>query len=75
MKVNVRMKNLPKEFDFKSNINPYGLIYHAKEMEDMYVVSTDKCSWNFNKQHFHNCFVRKDFVVCDKNDGVGGRHK
>lgn len=64
MKVNVTMKNLPKEFDFKSNINPLGLTYHAKEMDDQYVVTTDNCQWVFNKEEFHKCFVRKEYVIC-----------
>lgn len=67
MKVNVKMKNLPKEFNFKSNLNPMGLTYHAKEMDDRYVVSTDegRASWNYNKEKFRKHFVRKEFVVCD----------
>ena len=64
MKVNVKIKNLPKEFDFKSNINPFGFIYHAKEMDDYYVVTVEKSSWRINKERFHNSFVRKEFVVC-----------
>lgn len=64
MKVNVRMKNLPKEFDFKSNINTLGLIYHAKEMDNYYIVTVDKSKWNFNKENFHKYFVRKEFEVC-----------
>ncbi len=65
MKVNVRMKNLPKEFDFKSNVNPLGLTYHAIEMDEIYIVSTDGSVWDFDKQDFHNRFVRKEFVVCN----------
>lgn len=65
MKVNVRMKNLPKEFDFKSNINPFGFTYHAKEMDDWYVVSVDGTEWNFSKERLHNHFVKKEFVVCN----------
>lgn len=64
MKVNVKMKNLPKEFDFKSNVNPLGLTYHAIEMDEIYIVSTDGSVWDFDKQDFHNHFVRKEFVVC-----------
>ena len=64
MKVNVKMRNLPKEIDFISNINPLGLIYHAKEMDDRYIVTTGKSMWNYNKEKFHKHFVRKEFVVC-----------
>ncbi len=64
MKVNVRMKNLPKEFDFKSNINPLDLTYHAIEIDDIYVVTTGEDQWVYNKEEFHKCFVRKDYVVC-----------
>lgn len=63
MKVNVRMKNLPKEFDFKSNINPLGLIYHAKEMDDYYLVTIYDCEWRINKDNFHKHFVKKEYVV------------
>lgn len=63
MKVNVKMKNLPKEFDFVSNVNPCGLTYHAKEMDDRYVVTVGEVKWNFNKEKFHHYFVRKEFVV------------
>lgn len=65
MKVNVKMKNLPKEFNFKSNINPLGLIYHAKEMDYCYLVTVDKSNWNFNKEKFHKYFVRKEFEICN----------
>lgn len=64
MKVNVRMKNLPKEFDFKSNINPLGLAYHAKEMDGHYFVTTGDCEWRINKDNFHKHFVKKEYVVC-----------
>ena len=64
MKVNVKIKNLPKEFDFKSNINHMGLIYHAKEMDDGYMVTTGDCLWRYNKEKFHKHLVRKDYVIC-----------
>ena len=64
MKVDVRMKNLPKEFNFKSNINPVPYIYHAKEMDNHYVVTVDDCEWRFNKDDFHKHFVKKEYVVC-----------
>ena len=65
MKVNVRMKNLPKKFDFKSNINTR-FIYHAKEMEDYYIVTVGDSGteWRFSKQKVHNRFVKKDYVLC-----------
>lgn len=64
MKVHVKIKNLPKEFDFKSNINPYGLTYHAKEMDDRYIVSTDRIEWNYSKERLHNHLIKKEFVIC-----------
>ena len=30
------IKQLPEEFDFKSNINPFNIIYHAKEEKHRY---------------------------------------
>lgn len=70
MKVNVKIKNLPKEFDFKSNVNPLGLTYHAMEMDNEYVITSDSNIYgsnvyNYEKQRFHNCFLRKEFEVCN----------
>lgn len=64
MKVNVRMKNLPKEFDFKSNINCMDLIYHAKEMDNCYVVTVDDCACVFDKEDVHKHLVKKEYVIC-----------
>ena len=44
------IKALPKEFDFKSNINPIGLTYHAVEKEYYYIVTTDGCEWKIDKK-------------------------
>lgn len=60
------IKSLPKEFDFKSNINPYGLIYHAVEKEHHYVVTTDTCEWEYDKHEFRVSLLNGDFVVVGK---------
>ena len=65
MKVNVKIKKLPKEFDFKSNINPLGLTYHATEMDDRYVVQCGLSMWDYDKQNFHNRLLRKEYVICN----------
>ena len=57
------IKSLPKEFDFKSNINPIGIIYHAIEKEHCYVVTTDHCEWTYDKHEFRQSLFRDEFVV------------
>ena len=57
------IKNLPKEFDFKSNINPYGLTYHAVEKESYYVVTTDRCEWKINKLDFRKNLLNDNYVI------------
>lgn len=34
-------RELSDEFNFKSNINPFGILYHAKRKENCYEVSCD----------------------------------
>ena len=64
MKV-VDIKNLPKEFNFKSNINHYGILYHAKETEHGYIVTCDcsDCKWNFSKQEIRRKLFNNDYVI------------
>ena len=49
---------LPKEFDFKSNINELGLIYHAKETPQEYY----KVSWHFNGKDLSWNFTKKEMM-------------
>lgn len=61
------IKSLPKEFNFKSNINP-GLIYHAVEREHDYVITTDDCEWIYDKHELRHHLLNNDFVVIEEND-------
>ena len=64
MKV-VDIKKLPKEFDFKSNINPFGILYHAKETEHGYKVTCNcnNCSWDFSKKEMRRSLFNDDYVI------------
>lgn len=60
------LKNLPKEFDFKSNINTFGLLYHAEDKGDYYKVTCVgdlDCSWEFDKKSFYRDLLRGNFVI------------
>ena len=57
------IKALPKEFDFKSNINTMGLTYHAVKKENCYIVTTDDCEWVFSKHDMHKGLLNGDYVV------------
>lgn len=61
------IKKLPKEFDFKSNINTFGILYHAKEEKRNYVVTCADGSsgrWTFDKKDFRRRLLKGDFVAC-----------
>lgn len=55
----------PKEFDFKSNINQFGLIYHAVEEASYYVVTHDNSRWIYSKPDMHNHLSSGKFVIID----------
>lgn len=57
------IKALPKEFDFKSNINRMGLTYHAVEKEHCYVVTHNDSEWVYDKKEFRRYLLNNDFVV------------
>lgn len=59
------IKNLPKEFDFKSNINRVAkdLIYHAVEEKHRYVVTADGHTWTFPKEDFRRSLWCNDFTI------------
>lgn len=60
----VDIKNLPKEFNFKSNINPLNILYHATERENDYVVTSDGgCLWYFDKAEIHRSLLTGDYVI------------
>ena len=62
------IKKLPKEFNFKSNINPYGITYHAKELSHNYEVTWDLGSHiakdTYSKEEFHRRLLKNEFVIC-----------
>ena len=60
------IKALPKEFDFKSNINSMGLTYHAIEKEDGYVVTHEDMEWSFDKHEFRKKLLNGEYVVVGK---------
>lgn len=57
------IKALPKEFNFKSNINHMGLTYHAVEEEHCYVVTHNDSRWVYDKKEFRRNLLNDDFVV------------
>ena len=63
--VTVDIKNLPKKFSFKSNINHSVDRYHAEEKANAYVVTTDdtSCSWRYDKTEMHEHLLNGDFVI------------
>ena len=58
----------PKEFDFKSRINSFGLIYHAVEEPCRYTVYHDNSRWFYSKPKMHEYLSSGDFVIIDKED-------
>lgn len=62
------IKALPKEFDFKSNINPYDLTYHAKETKYNYEITWDLgehiASDTYSKKEFRRRLLKDEFVIC-----------
>lgn len=58
---------LPREFDFKSNINPYGITYHAIKEQHQYVV-TWKCGESchqctYSRNEFHKRLLKGEFEI------------
>jgi len=60
------IKKLPKEFDFKSNNNPWGITYHAKETEHGYEVTWDLsdhiATETYSKEDFRRRLFNDEFV-------------
>lgn len=59
------IKKLPKEFNFKSNVNVYGIVYHAIEQEHGYKVTCDVGAneWNFTKEEMHRSLLNGDYEI------------
>lgn len=62
---NIDINNLPKEFNFVSNINKLVPMYHAVETEYDYVVkSSDGYGpWHFDKDEIHSCIRNGDYII------------
>ena len=65
------IKALPKEFDFKSNINPIGLIYHAVEKLNCYVVTHEDSIWTYDKHEFRKNLLNDDYYLVDEEKPKG----
>ena len=59
------IKSLPKEFDFKSTFNP-GCIYHAREREHDYIITTNGCEWTDDKRDFYYHLFNDTYIVIEK---------
>ena len=61
----VDIKKLPVEFDFKSNLSPFGILYHAIETKHNYKVTcdiNDNC-WNFSKEEMRRRLFNNDYTI------------
>ena len=63
------IKNLPKEFDFKSKVNSLttGMLYHAKEEENGYKVTWNLedrvASCTYSKKKFRKFLLNDEFLI------------
>ena len=59
------IKALPDKFDFKSNINPLDIIYHAVKKDHCYEVTGDDCIWTYDEEDIHGHLMNDDYVIYD----------
>lgn len=59
------INNLPKEFNFESNINPFGILYHAKKTKHGYKVTCgcDNCCWFFSQDKIMRKILNGEYVL------------
>lgn len=59
------LNNLPKEFDFRSNVNSFDILYHAKETEQGYDVTCDcnDCKWKYTKAQIRGRLINGSFEI------------
>lgn len=59
------IKALPKEFDFLSRINPFGIVYHAVENQHNYVATVPDtgCTYSFPKSEFRRNLLDGTYVL------------
>ena len=61
----VDVNNLPKEFNFISNINKAVPMYHAVETESDYIVTS--CDgygpWHFDKEEIRESIIKNEYVI------------
>lgn len=65
------IKSLPKKFDFKSNINPLGITYHAVEKEDCYIVTHYDSKWEFTKSEMRKGLLNGDYHLVNEEKPQG----
>lgn len=59
------IKNLPNEFNFKSNINTFGIVYHAIKHKNGYKVSCDDntCEWDFSNREMYENLLNGNYEI------------
>ena len=59
------IKSLPDEFDFKSNINTFGIKYHAVKEKHGYKVTCDanSCEWDFSREEMHRNLLNGNYEI------------
>lgn len=64
------LRRLPKEFDFISHINPFGIVYHAKEEKHGYTVTCDGHRYAFSKRDLRGKFLNDEYELIERNDNM-----
>lgn len=60
--------NLPSEFYFKSNINPFGLIYRAHILSSQKVIiNSEEHVWEMPLSEFRRHLLKDEFEILDSN--------
>ena len=59
------LRQLPDEFDFKSKINPFGILYHAKERTHDYEVTCDISTqrWSISKHDMRMHLYHDEYLL------------
>lgn len=58
------IKKLPEEFNFKSNINPWGILYHAKKEKHRYKITWEEHGECYiEKKVFYRNLLKNNFII------------
>lgn len=57
------IKKLPRKFNFKSNIDTYGITYHATERLTCYKINDGNYQWKVDKQTLRRALRRGDYEI------------